>query len=203
MTLERATARREGTARPAPHGFLLFSLLTDQVSWSPPDTRRVARVGAAATAAAARGAVVAAGEPLRRCAAWTRPPLFLSCCAACHLSQRSKSHSHHLPSGKAFCRILPSLHAWKSSSPLRISRIASHSPRLLQLCASCRTPATLCRASASEKSRARSHTRKQAQRTRSRGFGRGGERWGHLTDCICNTRLYDVSRRNQKNILRL
>ena len=52
-----------------------------------PDTKRAAReprVGAAATAAAARGAVVA-GEPLRS-AAWTRAH---RSCSARHLSQRS------------------------------------------------------------------------------------------------------------------
>ena len=57
--------------------------------WSLPDTRRAARVGAAATAAAAGGAMVA-GEPLRRVGAPT-PRLLRSPPLA-----KVQSHSHHL-----------------------------------------------------------------------------------------------------------
>jgi len=57
--------------------------------WSLPDTTRAARVGAAATAAAAGGAVVA-GEPLRRVDAPT--PLLLRSPALAKV----QSHSHHL-----------------------------------------------------------------------------------------------------------
>ena len=134
--------------------------------------------------------MVAAGEPLRRCAAWTRAPLFLA--APLATSRKGpKVIAITFPPARPFavsCRL---------STPGRARRhyalAALHLTARSCNCARRVEPLPPYAAPQRRKSRARSHTRKQAQRTRSRGFGRGGERWGHLTDCICNTRLYDVS----------
>ena len=109
---------------------------------------RAARVGAAATAAATRGAGVA-GEPLRRVDAPTplllrSPPL-----------AKVQSHSHHLPPASPFAV------SRRPSTPGRArrhSRIASQPAELRRV-----RPLPSYPAPQRRKSRTRSHTRKQAQ----------------------------------------
>ena len=108
-----------GTCVPALHDLGVRDLQSPSPHpWSLPDTTRAARVGAAATAAAAGGAMVA-GEPLRRVGA---PTPRLAPLATSRLSQRSKVIAI-TSSGKSFSPISPSLHAWGRAR--RHSHIAS------------------------------------------------------------------------------
>ena len=116
--------------------------------WSLPDTRRAARVGAAATAAAAGGAMVA-GEPLRRVGAPT-PRLLRSPPLA-----KVQSHSHHL--------LRQVLFAYLAVPPCLVELVVIAILHHSLLHCVVHNPCHPIPAPQRRKIRARSHTRKQAQ----------------------------------------